>query len=181
MTLRNSFQVDDVNLESRSDMMSRGSPCSLHISLVNLRARSAAVLALSFRGMKWAILVNQSITTHSSMQPFDKGQSVMKSMDIDCHGAYGSSRGDIRPYCLWRLALFFWQSGQDLTYSSISLIMLGHQKFRRMSSIVLSMLKCAAIWESCSDWRILGTNCRGMYMRGLEWSMSFSKVRCSDG
>ena len=111
MTLRNSFQIEDVNLESRSDTMSRGSPCSLHISLANLRARSAAVLVFSFRGMKWAILVNRSITTHSSVQPFDKGKSVMKSMAIDCHGAYGNSRGDRRPYCLWRLALFFWQSG----------------------------------------------------------------------
>ena len=108
MTLRNSFQLDDVNLESRSDMMSRGSPCNLHISLVNLRARSAAVLAFSFRGMKWAIFVKRSITTHSSVQPFDRGRSVMKSMAIDCHGAYGNSRGDRRPYCLWRLALFFW-------------------------------------------------------------------------
>ena len=111
MTLRNSFQVDDVNLESRSDTMSRGSPCSLHISLANLRARSAAVLAFSFRGMKWAILVNWSITTHSSVQPFDKGKPVMKSMAIDCHGANGNSRGDRRPYCLWHLALFFWQLG----------------------------------------------------------------------
>ena len=156
-----------MNLESRSDTMSRGSPCNLHISLANLRARSAAVLAFSFKGMKWAIFVNRSITTHSSVQPFDKGRSVMKSMAIDCHGAYCNSRGDRRPYCLWRLALFFWQSGQDLTYSSISLIMLGHQKFGRMSSVVLSMPKCPAIWESCSDWRILGTNCRGMYRRAL--------------
>ena len=108
-----------------------------------------------------------SITTHSSVQPFDKGRSVMKSMAIDCYRAYGSLRGDRRPYCLWRLALFFWQSGQDLTYSSISLIMLGHQQFRCMSSVVLSMTKCPAIWESCSDWRILGTNCRGMYRRAL--------------
>ena len=69
MTLRNSFQVDDVNLQSRSETMSRGSPGSFHISFANLRARSAAVLALSFRGMKWAILVNLSITTHSSVQP----------------------------------------------------------------------------------------------------------------
>ena len=152
-----------MNLESRSEMMSRGSPCSLHISLANLRARSAPVLAFSFRGLKWAILVNRSITTHSSMQQFYKGKSVMKSMAIDCHGAYGNSRGDRRPYCLLRLALFFWQSGQDLTYSLISLIMLGHQKFRHMSSVVLSMPKCPAIWESCSDWRMLGTNCRGMY------------------
>ena len=112
MTLRNSFQVDDVNLESRSETMSRCSPCSLHISLANLRARSAAVLAFSFRGMKWAIIVNRSTTTHSSEQPFDKGKSVMKSMAIDCHGAYGNSRGDRRLYYLWRLALFFWQSGR---------------------------------------------------------------------
>ena len=167
MTLRNSFQVDDVNLESRSETMSRGSPCSLHISLANLRPRSAAVLAFSFRGMKWAIVVNRLKTTHSSVQPFDKGKWVMKSMAIDCDGAYGNSRGDRRPYCLWRLALFFWQSGQDLMYSSISLIMLGHKKFRRMSFVVLSMPKCPAIWESCSDWRILGTNCRGMYRRTL--------------
>ena len=149
MTLMNSFQVDNVNLVSRSDTMSRGSPCSLHISFTNLRARSAAVLALSFRGIKWDILVNLSITTHNSVQPFDKHKSVMKYMAIDCHGAYGNSRGDRRPYCLWCLTLFFYQSGQDLTYSLIFLIMLGHKKFRPMSSVVLSMPKCPAIWESC--------------------------------
>ena len=107
MTLRNSFQVVDVNMESRSDMMSRGRPCSLHISLVKVLARSAAIFAFSYSGMKWAIFENRSIITHSSVQPFDTGKSVMKSMSIDCHGAYGNSMDDRRPYCLWRRDLSF--------------------------------------------------------------------------
>ena len=97
MTLRNSFQVVDVNLESRSDTMSRGRPCNFHISFAKILARSAAVFALSCRGKKWAIFENRSIITHSSVQPFDKGKSVKKSMAIDCHGAYGNSRGDRSP------------------------------------------------------------------------------------
>ena len=107
MRLRNSFQVVDVNLESRSDTMSRSRPCSFHISLVKILAKSVAVFASSYRGMKWAILENRSIITHSSVQPFDKGKLVIKSMAIDCHGTYVNSRGDKSPYCLWRRYLFF--------------------------------------------------------------------------
>ena len=80
--------------------MSRGGPCHLYISLAKVLARSAAVFMFSYSGMKWAIFENRSIIYHSSVQPFDKGRSVMKSMPIDCHVAYGNSRGDRRPYSL---------------------------------------------------------------------------------
>ena len=84
---RNTCHVADVNLESRSEMMSCGKPCSLHISLAKVRARSSAVFPSQGSGMKWALLVNLSMTTHSALHPFDMGRSVMKSIVIDCHGA----------------------------------------------------------------------------------------------
>ena len=102
VTDRKSFQVLDVNLESRSDTMSRGRPCRRQISLAKIRARSSAFFLSVSRGMKWAIFENWSITTHNSVQFFDRGRSVMKSKAIDYHGAYGSSRGDRSPYLLLR-------------------------------------------------------------------------------
>ena len=101
VTDRKSFQVWDVNLESRSDTISRGRPCRRHISCVKIRARSSAFFLSYSRGMKWAIFENWSMTTHNSVQLFDRGRSVIKSMVIDCHGAYGSSRGERSPYLLW--------------------------------------------------------------------------------
>ena len=106
--------------------------------------------------MKWAIFVNQTITTHNSVQSFDQGRSVMKSMAIDCHGAYGNSRGDSSPYPLWRWDLSCWQSGHAWMYSVMSVSIPGHQKFRLTSSIVFSYLKCPDTWLSYSDSRIVG-------------------------
>jgi len=92
---RNSFHVSEVNRESRSDTMSVGSPWNLHTSRANIFARSDAVFSRS--GMKCAILVNRSMTTHSWSRPSEGGKSVMKSIVIDCHGTYGSSNGEDSP------------------------------------------------------------------------------------
>ena len=62
-TARNFFQVEEVNLESRSETISRGKPCSRHMSLANIPTRSPAVLAPEDRGMKCAISVNRQMTT----------------------------------------------------------------------------------------------------------------------
>ena len=153
---RKSFQVLDVNLESRSDTISLGRLRRHQIFRANIRARSSAVILSSSKGMKWAIFENRSITTHSSVQPFDLGNSVIKSMAIDCHGAYGSSRGDRSPYLLWRRDLSRWQSGHAWTYSVMSVSIAGHQKFRLTSSIVFSCPKCPATLLSCSDSRMVG-------------------------
>jgi len=65
--------------------MSVGSPWNLQISQANIFDKSAAVF--SFNGMKCAILVNLSMTTHNWSQPSDTGSSVMKSIAMDCQGA----------------------------------------------------------------------------------------------
>jgi len=82
---RNSFQVSEVNRESRSDTMSVGDLWNLHTSRANIFVRSDADFSQS--GMKCAILVNLSMITQSWLHPSDSGNSVMKSMAIDCHGA----------------------------------------------------------------------------------------------
>ena len=51
VTDRKSFQVLDVNLESRSETMSEGRPCSRQISPAKIRKRSSASFFMS-RGMK---------------------------------------------------------------------------------------------------------------------------------
>ena len=165
VTDRKSFQVWDVNLESWSDTMSRGRPCRRHISRAKIRARSSAFFLSCSRGMKWAIFENQSITTHNSVQLFDRDRSVMKSMAIDCHGVYGSSRGYRSPYLLWCRDLSLWQSGHTWMYPSMSESIPGHQKFRRTSSMVLSCLKCPATLLSCSDSSIVLIIGFGMYRR----------------
>jgi hypothetical protein len=76
------FQNFDVNLESRSEIMSAGMPCSLQISVANIVARSSAFLFYFFSGMKSAILVDLLMITRSWSHLSLKGKSVMKSMAI---------------------------------------------------------------------------------------------------
>jgi len=156
---RNSFHTPDVNLESRSDMTSVGRPWCFHTSWVKIAARSAAVFSRS--GMKCAILVKRSITTQSWSHPSDRGSSVMKSIAIDCQGTYGSSSGDDSPYGWCRTALFCWHSGQLLAKSMIHLFIPGHQKFRWMSSMVLSCPMYPAILVLYSDSMVCCTNFLG--------------------
>jgi len=55
-------------------------------------------LLFLLRGRKCAMFVNRSITTHNWLHPSESGSSVMASIPMDCHGAYGSSRGEESPY-----------------------------------------------------------------------------------
>jgi hypothetical protein len=80
------FQYFDVNLEFRSDRISAGNPCNVHIPQVNLSRRLSAFLFCFLRGMKYAILVNLSMITQSWSQPSLKRWSVIISTDIDFHG-----------------------------------------------------------------------------------------------
>ena len=152
---RNSCQVSEVNRESRSETMSKSSLWYYQTSRVKKTARSAAVLVSFLRGRKCAIFVNRSITTHNWSHPSESGSSVMKSIAMDCQGAYSSSREEESPYGWCRAALFFWHSGQLRTKSIILSFIFGQQKFRRMSLIVLSWPMCPVIFVSCSDSRII--------------------------
>ena len=100
--------------------------------------------------MKWAIFDHRSITTHNSVQLFDRGRSVMKCMAIDCHGAYGSSRGDRSPYLLWRRDLSLWLSEHACIYFSIWESIPGHQKFRQINSMVLSCLVLTTVPQTAA-------------------------------
>ena len=155
VTDQKSFHVCDVNLESRLDMMSRSRPCRRHISQANIRARSSAFFLFCSRGMKWENFKNRSITTHNSVQLFDHGRSMIKSMAIDCHGAYGSSRGERSPYFPRHRNLSIWLSGHAWMYFSISESILGHQKFRHTSPMVFSCPLYPATYLSYSDSRIV--------------------------
>ena len=93
LSRRNSFQVSEVNHESRSETMLGGSPWCHYISRANTTAKSAAVFLFSGSGRKWAIFVNLSMMTHSWSYPTDFGSSVMKSIAIDCHRVYGNFKG----------------------------------------------------------------------------------------
>ena len=145
--------------------MSQGRPCRHHIALAKIRARSSAFYLSVSRGMKWDIFENRSITTHNLVQLFDRGRSVMKSMAIDYHGAYGSSRGERSPYLLWCRDLFLWQSGHACIYFSMWESIPGHQKFRLTNSMVLSCPKCPATLLSCSDSSIVLIIGFGTYRR----------------
>ena len=137
----NTCHVAEVNQKSLSGMMSWGSPCSLQISRANTLARCAAVFYPTASRMKCAILENLSIITHSSSHPSESGRHVMKSMASDSHGTYASSSGDSSPYRLWRLALSCWQVGHDCIYPITWAFIPDHQKFRPISSRVLSCPK----------------------------------------
>ena len=136
--------------------MSLGWPWRHQISLANIQARSSAVFLTSSYGMKWAIFENRSLTTHSSVQPFDHGRSVIKFIAIDCHGTYGSSRGERSTYFLYLRDLSLWQSGHTWMYSVMSVSIPGYQKFRLTCSIVFCCPKCPATLLSYSDSRMVG-------------------------
>jgi len=95
---RNSFYISDVNRESLAETMSVGIPWCFQTSFANTTTRSATVFFSLTSGMKCAIFVNLSITIHSWSQFSESGNSVMKSMANDCHGAYANSSGDDRLY-----------------------------------------------------------------------------------
>jgi len=169
---RNSFHTLDVNRESLSDTMSAGRPWCFHISRAKMTARSAVVFSRS--GLKCAILVNRTMITHSWSHPFEIGSSVMNSIAIDYHGAYGNSSGEDSSYGWCRDALFCWHSGQLLMKSMIRSFIFGHQKFHRISSMVLSWPMCPATFVSCSDSRILCTSHFGTQSRFFRYSAPFS-------
>ena len=109
---RNTLYVSEVNLESRSETMSRGRPWRRQISRAKILAKSSAFLPPGDSGMKCAILENRSTTTQSSVHIEDSGRSVIKSMAMDCHGAYGTSATYVRSV---RNALTFLMALADLT------------------------------------------------------------------
>jgi hypothetical protein len=80
-------------------------------SLKKVLAQFVAV-AVSRRGMKWAIFVNRSTTTIIWVYPSDSGRVVMKSTDIDTHGEGASSKGCNKPYLACWGDLFRWQVSQ---------------------------------------------------------------------
>jgi len=87
-----------VNWESQSDTISVGSVCCFHTSRANMIARSGAIVFSFSSRMKCAILVNRSMITQSWLQFIDSGSSTIKSIAINCHGAYGSSSMEDSPY-----------------------------------------------------------------------------------
>jgi len=84
---RNYFHVSDVNCKSLSETMSAGIPWCFQISFANTTTRSATIFLSLASGMKCSIFVNWLITTHSWLKFSKSGNSVMKSMANDCHGA----------------------------------------------------------------------------------------------
>src|SRR4030095_2377448 len=92
-------QKSEVKRGSRSEMTSWGRPCKHQISLAKIGANSFAPVLLVWRGMKWAIFVNQSTTTQIVLKESlpASGNPVIKSQEIEVHGARGSSREERRP------------------------------------------------------------------------------------
>ena len=119
VTDRKSFQILDVNLESRFDKMSQGRLCSRQISHVKICLRSLTFFLSTSRGMKCAIFQNWSMTTHNSVQLFNRGWSVLTSIAIDCQSAYGSLRENRSPYYFWHWDLSLWWSEHSCMYFSI--------------------------------------------------------------
>src|SRR3982074_3606662 len=98
----NSAQNELVNTESRSDTILDGKPCSLQTFDKKSFAQPSAVFSFSLIGIKCAIFVKRSTTTHTVVQPSERGSWTMKSMDIESHGEKESSRGCKVPCLLCR-------------------------------------------------------------------------------
>lgn len=85
------YQVVGANLESLSEVISWGNPWILRISLANVLAKSTAVLELTESSTECVIFVN--LSSH----PPETGRSVIKSIEMNCQGAYRGLRGKGSP------------------------------------------------------------------------------------
>ena len=125
------FQNSDVNLESRSDTITRGIPWSFTTVSKN-RAAVSGALSVFFVGTKCTRLVNLSTTIRIMFQsPSPEGMNgPAKSMVTVCHLLGGTCKGCRRPLGLPLVrALFLWQTVQLWQYVRTSRARL-FQKYR---------------------------------------------------
>ena len=121
-------QKYDTNLVSLSEIILKGTPCCLNISYMYLFA-SASVDCPTLKGMKWALLVSQSMITHIALFPLGLlGRPTTKSMVILSHFHSGIGSGCSSPAVLWCSALTCWHTRQRTTNRAISLFIPCHQK-----------------------------------------------------
>jgi hypothetical protein len=114
------FQKLEVNFVSLSDMISFVIPCSLNISFMNTWAISIS-LQVDLIGMKWADLLNLSITTiMASFCLVDVGNPVMKSMEMVSHFHSGMGKGCNNPVGCQCFALTCCHSMHLAKYSAMS-------------------------------------------------------------
>ena len=93
----NSFQKEDVNFTSLSEITILGIPCSLKIYFINISVMFI-VLKVEFTGIKCTDLLSLSITTIIESFCFRVlGKPVIKSSDIVSHFHSGMGNGCNRP------------------------------------------------------------------------------------
>jgi hypothetical protein len=97
MAVRNPIQNFDVNCESRSETMSVGILCNLHIAWANTSVRFSALFFYFLCRIKSTIFVKQSIMTQSLWHLSLRGRSMMKSIAMDDNGENANSLGYNKP------------------------------------------------------------------------------------
>jgi len=161
-----------VNVASLSLTTTSGKPWYFHTFWkYALPTRGECILLI---GMTWAIFVNWSISSKINVAPSDSGRSEMKSIPIWVDDLQANLNRCCNP-CLACLGiLVVWQLLHASQYFLKSVSIFGQEKFLAINSSVLSLPKCPAILESCSDWIIQVHNFCGTYTRFSQWSMSSS-------
>ena len=85
-------------------------------------ANSGAFI-VSLHGVKYAILLSLSTTTHMLSYLSDSGSPVMNSMLIALQGLSGARSGFNKPKGAWLVGLILWHVSQFLTYGSMSFLL----------------------------------------------------------
>ena len=132
-------------------MIDVGSPCSLNTWSINKSATCGASTLLRV-AIKWAILLNRSITTQIvSFCLWVLGNPTMKSTEILFQLDSGICKGISRPGGLTLSALLTWHWKHSWTYWQTSLANFGHQNVLFTNWVVLSTPGClvqGASWLS---------------------------------
>lgn len=125
--MKSSFQNKLMKIGSRSDMMLRGNPWSLHIVSMNNVATMKAVNCVG-RAPKWKPLENLSTTTMIVVNPWELGRWVTKSMERSSQTLTSIGIDCNKPALLRVMCLICWHTAHSRTKVLMSLIMLCHWK-----------------------------------------------------
>ena len=109
--------------------MSLGVPCN-HIISLTYDYANLSIHQVSCMGWKWANLVSLSTMTKIAFfLEAERGNPMMKSIEIESHFQVGTSSSPNCPTGRWCSALTFWQVKHLSIYSTIFLFTLSHQKY----------------------------------------------------
>jgi len=125
--------------------MSFGIPCRRTTSLT-YNCVSFSIFQVSWIGIKWAYLISLStITQMTFLLEIDRGNPMMRSIEIESHFYVGISNNLSSSTSCWSSSLILWWVRHLSTYSVISLFILSYNKYCFRSVYIFGPPACTLI------------------------------------